>query len=530
MGTRVPIDFRFGTEYNITNMELFRENRPMQQQQRFKLIYEELSVLILYPNTKCPSESNEFQEVSMDKQKELRFQTSKKERMAYCLFFLGQNILWGYAGYVETFLTDIGISAAAAAVILLVPKLWDAVNDVIFGYIVDRHTFKNGQRFIPWVRIGTMAIGITTVALFAIPKSMSQGTKAVWFLIAYILFDVCYTILDAPAYALTTVMTSNVEERTSVIAGGKLWAMVGGVVATVLVPVIRPKLGWFTACIVFVAVSVVLMVPVLFTVKERHTGMGKDTANPGLKDMLRYLKNNIYLIVTLVAMLLLGIASLEQKMAIYMGRICLGQENTATLVAGGAAVSVIVVSALVPRISKKWDKFYVLCGGLAFAIVMDIAAYFVGYDNLVMAIVMTMLKCTGLGFWSVVIYMLVADTVEYGTYKTGTRAAGISFSLQTFVAKLKNGLIGSAVLLSLSAVGFVEGKNAIQPEGVAEGVWALFCLFPAVGFAIALVILLLFYKLRTKDVQIMSQYNNGEITREEAEAFLAEKYGPAGEV
>ena len=90
----------------------------------------------------------------------LGYVTSKKERIAYCLFFLGQNILWGYAGYVETFLTDIGITAAVAAAILLVPKLWDAVNDVLFGYIVDRHVFKNGQKFIPWVRLGTGAIGI----------------------------------------------------------------------------------------------------------------------------------------------------------------------------------------------------------------------------------------------------------------------------------------------------------------------------------------------------------------------------------
>ena len=215
-------------------------------------------------------------------------------------------------------------------------------------------------------------------------------------------------------------------------------------------------------------------------------------------------------------------------MAIYMGRICLGQENMATLVAGGAAVSVILVSAIVPVLSKKWDKFYVLCAGLAFAIVMDVVAYFVGYDSLVMAIVMTMLKCSGLGFWSVVIYMLVADTVEYGTYKTGTRAAGISFSLQTFVAKMKNSLIGTLVLLSLSVVGFVEGEGAVQPAGVADGVWALFCLFPALGFAIALVILLAFYKLRTADVQVMSKFNNGQISREEAESVLADKYGPAG--
>lgn len=454
--------------------------------------------------------------------------TARRERIAYYLFFLGQNILWGYAGYVETFLTDIGITAATAAVILLLPKLWDAVNDVLFGYIMDRRTFRNGQKFLPWVRIGTTAIGITTVVLFAIPDSLPQAVKVVWFLVAYILFDICYTILDAPAYALTTVMTSNIQERTAIIAGGKLWAMVGGVIATLLVPMLRPRLGWFASCVVFVAVSVILMIPALFSVKERHSG-SSPADNPGFREMLHYLHHNRYLIVALIAMLLLGLASLEQKMAIYMGRICLGQENTATLVAGGAAISVILVSAITPVLSRKWDKFYVLCWGLVFAIAMDILAYFLGYDSLLVAIIMTTLKCSGLGFWSVVIYMLIADTVEYGTYKTGTRAAGISFSLQTFVAKLKNGLIGSVVLLSLSSVGFVAGENAIQPEGVADGVWALFCLFPAAGFAAALVILLLFYKLRTKDVQVMAQYNNGELSREAAEALLSEKYGPAGE-
>lgn len=465
----------------------------------------------------------------MKKETRLGFLTSPKERAAYCLFFLGQNILWGFAGYVETYLTDIGIAAATAAVVLLVPKLWDAANDVIFGYIIDRHTFKNGQKFIPWVRIGTTSIGITTVVLFAIPESLPQAVKVAWFLVAYILFDIAYTVLDAPAFAVTTVMTSNVTERTSIIAGGKLWAMVGGVVATLLIPILRPKLGWFAACAAFVAVSVVLMVPMMVAVKERNTAAAAAADNPGFKEMLHYLKHNKYLIVTLIAMLVLGLASLEQKMAIYMGRICIGQESAATLVAAGAAISVIVVSALVPVLARRWDKFNVMCTGLAFAIVMDVAAYFLGYDNLIVALIMTTLKCSGLGFWSVVIYMLIADTVEYGTYKTGTRAAGISFSLQTFVSKLKNGLIGSVILLSLSAVGFVEGEGAVQPAGVADGVWALFCLLPAVGFAIALIILLLGYKLRSGDVQTMSQYNNGEISREEAETLLAERYGPAGE-
>lgn len=457
------------------------------------------------------------------------FMTARRERMFYCLFFLGQNILWGFAGFVETFLTDIGLAAATAAAILLLPKLWDAINDMFFGYLMDRVSFKNGQKFLPWVRIGTMAIGITTVALFAIPQGIEDTGKIAWFLIAYIVFDISYTILDAPAYALTTVMTSNVTERTSIIAGSKLWGMVGGVVATLLVPMLRPKLGWFAACVVFVAVSVAMMIPMLFSVRERHRAAAEIEENPGLKEIFSYLRHNKYLMVALLAMLLLGIATLEQKMAIYMARICLGDEGLAILVTGGASAAVILVSAIVPMLARKWDKCLVLCAGLAFAIVMDIVTYFVGYSNVILVAVCTMLKCTGYGFWSVVIYMMVADTVEYGTYKTGTRAAGISFSLQTFVAKLKNGIIGSVILWSLSLVHFVEGVDAVQPEGVAEGVWGLFCLLPAAGFAVALAILLAFYKLRSVDVQVMAQYNNGQIGKDEAEAVLAAKYGPAGE-
>ncbi len=455
------------------------------------------------------------------------YQASKKEYWAYCIFFLGQNLLWGFAGYIETFLTDIGIAAATAAAILIVPKLWDAINDVLFGYIVDRHSFKNGQKYIPWVRIGISALGITTVALFAIPESMSSTGKVVWFLIAYIIFDVAYTIQDTPVFALTTVMTSNVTERTSVIAGGKLWAMIGGTVATVLIPTIRPRLGWLTSCIVFVVVSLILMIPLLFTAKERHSNATAAQDNPTFKEMMVYLKHNRYLIVALIAMLLLGLSSVEQKMAIYMGRICLGREDMATIIAGGVALSVILVSALVPVLSKKWDKFNVLCAGLAFAIVMDIVSFFVGYGSVVSTLIFVMLKCTGLGFWQVIIYMLIADTVEYGTYKSATRAAGITFSLQCFVAKLKNAMIGSIVLFSLSTIGFVEGENAVQPEGVADGVWKLFNLLPAVGFTIALVILVFFFKLRTGDVQKMSEYNNGEITKEEAEKVLEKRFGKA---
>ncbi len=450
-----------------------------------------------------------------------------KEHRSYCMFFLGQNILWTFIGFISTFLTDIGIPAARAAAILLIPKIWDAVNDTIFGYIVDRHTFKNGQKFMPWVRIGTAAVGITTVAIFVIPPSLSEAIKVVWFIIAYLLFDVAYTILDAPAFAVTTVMTSNVQERTSIIAGGKLWSMVGAMFATVMIPMVRPKLGWATSSIVFIAVSTILMIPMLLNVKERHSETVKAEETPSFREMLSYLKHNKYLLFVLIALLVLGLSSVEQILSIYLARICFGKESVATIVSACVAVSVIFSSAIIPKLSKKYDKFQVLRFGLAFSLVANIITYFVGYRNLPVAIVLIMLKCVGLAFYQVIIYMLIADTVEYGTYKTGTRAAGISFALQCFTAKLKNALVNSVALGALAIFGFVEGENAVQPAGVDQGVWMVFCLLPAIGFAIALIELSLAYKLRDKDVQIMSKFNNGKLSKDDAESLLKNRFGAA---
>ena len=453
------------------------------------------------------------------------YMAMRKEHFTYSLFFFGQNLLWGFAGLVVTYLTDIGLTAALAGTILIVPKIWDAVNDTIFGVIVDKTRFKNGQKFLPWVKIGVAAIGVTTLLMFAIPASTPQTLKIIWFVVAYILFDAAYTMLDAPAFALPTVMTNNIQERTALVSGNKLWAMVGGVLAAVLVPMLQKKLGWFGAGCLFIIGGVILMLPLLFCAKERQSEEQKKEEEVTFKQMLNYLGKNKYLLIALVAMLLFGLTAVESALSIYIARICFGNQSLGTVLAACVALPVILISAIIPPLARKIDKFWILVIGIASSIVINVITYFVGFSNVTMAIVFTALKCMGLAFWQVIIYMLVADTVEYGTYKSGTRAAGITFSLQTFVSKLKNALIYSLVAYSLALTGFVEGENAVQPAGVAEGIWGIFTFLPVIGYAIALAVLLIGYKLRDDSVQVMAKYNSGEITYEEAVAVLGDKFG-----
>jgi Na+/melibiose symporter-like transporter len=130
-------------------------------------------------------------------------------------------------------------------------------------------------------------------------------------------------------------------------------------------------------------------------------------------------------------------------------------------------------------------------------------------------------------------FMFTPDCAEYGQYKTGINAKGITFAIQTFSAKI-TGAVSSSLgmfLLSLfnwkeiTASDFLELQklNIQQPPEALNGLWITFALIPTIGMILSAV-LYLFYKLNDKDVQIMAKYNAGEISREEADSLLSRKY------
>ena len=141
--------------------------------------------------------------------KDNNFIATRKEHVTYNMFWFGQNLLWGYAGFIATYLTmGLGIDASIAAAVIFAPQIWDAINDTLFGYIIDKFRFKNGQQFMPWVKIGTFGIGVISIVMFAIPKDLAHNLQIIWFIISYIIFDAFYTFLDAPAFAMATVTCS----------------------------------------------------------------------------------------------------------------------------------------------------------------------------------------------------------------------------------------------------------------------------------------------------------------------------------
>lgn len=446
------------------------------------------------------------------------------EKVSYGLYFLGQNIFYMMIFmYMNTYFTDVGISALAVAGLALVVKVWDAINDPIFGGLIDRIRFKKGK-FLPWLRISLIGIPIATCLLFAIPSGASEGVKIAWACVAYILWDTAYTICDVPIFGLVTTMTSVQQERTTLNAIGRVCAMIAAMTVMVVIPTFRSMLGgWTTTVIMLSVIGAITMLPICLSAKERVAPSADQEEPVGLKEMFRYMKSNKYLLIFYISMLTIGSLNIASNLGMYIARYCLGNEAIQGLLGILSLLPSIFIGMFIPALTKKVDKFKLYYWGVAATMVLTVLKFIVGYHNFIGFLITSTLVALPVGLTTTLSFMFTPDCAEYGRYKSGIAAPGITFATQTFFVKLQSALVVALGSAMLAVIGFVEGEGAVQAAGFADKLWTVSNILPIVGMIVALIILRQ-YKLNDHDVELMAKCNSGEITRKEAEAQMLHNY------
>ncbi|MBP3939766.1 MAG: MFS transporter [Clostridia bacterium] len=472
------------------------------------------------------------------------WQTTKTERKSYYTYFFGQNMIYNMiAGYLTTFLLIIGVDPVKSAAVMLAVKVWDAVNDAIFGVIFDKIKFKNGKKYIPWLKIACAATPISTVAIFIIPGAASETVKLIWFAIAYVIWDTAYTICDVPAFGIITAMTSNIEERNTILSLKGITGGVGSALTTVLVSVLISEfigLNYGIVSIIVAVVAMATMFPICKHCQERNKTVDEEQFT--VRRMLKYVVSNKYLLIYYVGYIFYSGAqtynSLHMILAYYIYNNSLASLITGTV----AALPQLVMALLVPKIIRKIDKTKLFRISVVATIILSFLIL-PTKNNFILFVITYMLRAIPLGIMGVLAFTFTPDCAEYGQYTTGTEAKGITFAIQTFAVKLAAAISGSMGLALLGWFGFktkfeingvvqevssfadLEKINAIaqQTSEALDGLWFTYNIVPIIGIVIALIIWS-FYKLNDKDVQIMADYNVGEISKEEAEKRLSRKY------
>ncbi len=463
------------------------------------------------------------------------WRTAKKERVAYGSYFLGQNMIYTFPFmFLTTYLLMSGISPAKTAGILILLKVWDAVNDALFGGLIDGIRFKKGK-FIPWLRISLPIILISTLALFNIPASFSENGKLIWFAVAYLIWDTSYTLCDVPIFGLITTMTDVQEERTSLMTTGRIFANIGVIIAMIcgyVLPTETLGISFSATAVIIVVLALVNMIFICVSGKEHSIKSAQSEESFSLRRMFSYLIHNKFLLVYFLGMFLYSglntAAAVLQFACFYL----FNNAMIATLVGALSFAPAVLISFIMPKLLKSFDKYKLFMVGAVSYAALSLISYFVG-PVLVPQIVLFVLRGVSIGIMSVLQFMFTPDCAEYGQYKTGIEAKGITFAVQTFTQKIISAVssaLGVAILglfgwVTVEAESFAElqALNIAQPPEALGALWAVFALIPAIG-GIAAVVVWSFYRLKSGDVALMAKYNNGEITKEECDSALSRKY------
>lgn len=456
-----------------------------------------------------------------------------KEGICYSLCGFGQNMICTVIGsYLTVFMTDaIGFGAWAVALLMLFARLFDAFNDPIMGSIVDRTRSKWGK-CRPYLKWMALPIALMTILCFLPVYPNNPGGFAAISII-YILWGMIYTVADVPYWGLSTAMSNDTYRRGNLLTIARLFCTLGAGIVTVVLPMITSNmtkglapaaaassLKWiyFVAAIVCCAIALPLFFVGFKNTTERNQSL---EAPPSLKHNLKLLFKNK----PLMLIVLSGIGGAARMLFTYTGGLYFAKyvladvviipkvlegESLYTLFTMAIVPGGLIASVLVPFFTKKFGKrnTYIvshIIGGIAMLIAFIVGITtskgdYTGVACIVFLVIALVIAGVPTGFGNILTYAMIGDTVEYLELKTGERAEGICFAMQTLMNK-----IGMAVgaFVGVMAYGLanvaINDPSSVTPQA-KDTMWIVLMLVAAISFFLT-VIPFFFYKFNEKQQQ-----------------------------
>lgn len=433
---------------------------------------------------------------------------SKAGVILYSCGDLASQFVWSFIGtYLTVFYTDIvGIAPAAVAAIMMIARIWDAVNDPMMGAIAERTRSKFG-RFRPYIAFGAPVLAVFTVLCFTHPFAGGSTAGVIWAAVTYIITGMLYTLVNIPYGALAPVMTQDASQRNAINASRNVGMNIGILIINGLSSVIMLKFsapgaevadsrGYFYTGLIYAITSIPCFLAVFFTSKE-HVMPEKAPEKFSLLDTLKNLAANKSLMVMLFIMIF-GMCAQMGRIGVVIFYIMynVGAFALIPVIMLSPSICGIVSSLLVPVAIKKLGKKNTMIAGYVGQALSLIVLYFIPYSNISGIVI-----ANGLfGFFNVAFpcsLSMIADSVDEYEYKTGVRSDGVAYATYGLAQKLGTAIGSSCGILIMAAFGYVA--NAQQTPEALHGINFTVNLLPAILFLIAAVITLFFWKLKDSE-------------------------------
>lgn len=461
--------------------------------------------------------------------------TPKKEWLAYCVGALGQGMVYAImSSYISDFYMNVlKLTPLFVLLLMLFARIWDAINDPIMGYIMDRAHPKRGK-MRPYLLYTPIPIAILTVLLFYAPN-LSGVSLMVYASVTYVLWGMIYTSSDVPFWSLPNAMTPNPAERGDIISKGRTANGVGSAVPMAFFMVlgfILPKFNlsgtelektkYMVIALFCAIVGNILFASVYFKTKERVHIPDPPKRKKGEKTAL----GRIFSCKPLMLTALMGVLSSARYMyqagavhvarySFYIGKDLTGlslAEKEAALQSNVSLVSTVfqVASALgmfgamllMPLLFRKFNYKQIIIFTSLLGAAASVIVWFLGYERFWLCVPFFVISCIPLGAINVCSFAMIGDCLDYMEWKTGARLTGLGSAIQSFVTKFGNAISTSFIIVMYMIVNLnvadINASVTAHPlemtDAVRTGMFSLISIIPAVSLLLCTVPLF-FYDL-----------------------------------
>lgn len=401
-----------------------------------------------------------------------------RNKWAYSIGGIGRDMVYQlvatfFITYVQ--FSGLGLSATQFTVIgimLVVGRIWDAVNDPVMGSIVENTHTKWGK-FRPWILIGALLTAIVIIFMFNFRPT--GWAFVVFFFVMYIFWEMFFTLNDIPYWSLIPALSKNKKDRdtvtTLVVVFAGVGAFAGNAIIT-LTTVGRMVRGYsiisYTFAIFFVACSLLTV----FGVKEPKEVLPEKPEKISIKQMFKVIAKNDQLLWASLALMLYSVGSgLLTALGYNFFWLEIGYNGTLTMIfILSFAISNILIQSFYSALAKRFTRKQLMNFSfiaLVFGYAMMLAIGWVDFlpVNIITACAFGVFVFGGQAIFYMVVIVNMTNTIEYNEFKTGDRNEAIVFSLRPFVAKMSSAIQGLIVTLVLVVSGvYVMSQNVSALE------------------------------------------------------------------
>ena len=404
----------------------------------------------------------------------------KSTLMAYGLGDFASNLCWTLLGsYLSVFYTDVvGLTPAIASAIMLIARIWDGVNDPMFGAIAERTVSKKG-RFRPYIFYGAPVLAVLSVLVFT--TFGSGTTRVIWAAGTYIACGMIYTVVNLSYGSLSTVMTMDADDITQLNS----YRMMGtNLSAVVLNAVIAPLLmifsgggdGYTAGAYMKVAmVFGVLSLPMFYIVYAKC----KETVAPVTSSVKIPISHSIKSVITnkplmlIFAIQLIVMTAFFGRMGVVVYYLIYNVQRFDLIAAFMSlpslctVVGIFVTKNFITRIGKKKMAAIGYVGAGTSLIAIYLVGMTIGYTNI--GLLLGLHCIFGIFCFAFPIPMaMIPDAINYEEEKSGIRSDGTSYATISLSTKFGSAFGVSIGLLIMGATGYVA--NAQQTVAAMNGI------------------------------------------------------------